>query len=164
VVIAVVLIAVVPAVADVVGLGALGRLLTEVVRWALLVAAVLMALALLYRIAPNRDAPRLQWASIGSIVATAIWIFASLAFSLYVDNFGNYGKTYGSLAGVVVLMLWLYVSAFIVLLGAEINGEAERQTAKDTVRGGLVPVQGRNAIKADSTAGGAGGRVAGRRR
>jgi membrane protein len=164
VVIAVVLIAVVPAVADVVGLGALGRLLTEVVRWALLVAAVLMALALLYRIAPNRDAPRLQWASIGSIVATAIWIFASLAFSLYVDNFGNYGKTYGSLAGVVVLMLWLYVSAFIVLLGAEINGEAERQTAKDRVRGGLVPVQGRNAIKADSTAGGAGGRVAGRRR
>jgi len=130
VVLAVVLVAVVPAVADAVGLGALSRLLAEVLRWVLLVGAVLVALGLLYRIAPDRDAPKFRWLSIGSVVATAIWVLASLAFSLYVDNFASYGKTYGSLAGVVVLLLWLYVSAFIVLLGAEINAEAE-QTAKD---------------------------------
>jgi membrane protein len=152
-VVAVVLVAVVPAVADAVGLGALGRLLTELLRWVLLIGAVLVALALLYRLAPARDAPRFQWVSIGSIVATVIWVVASLAFSLYVDNFGSYGKTYGSLAGVVVLLLWLYVSAFIVLLGAEINAEAEQQTERDTTRGEPQPMGERGAVKADSSAG-----------
>jgi membrane protein len=150
-IVAVVLIAVVPAVADAIGLGALGRLLAEVLRWALLIAAVLVALALLYRIAPDRDAPQFKWVSIGSIVATAIWIVASLAFSLYVDNFGNYAKTYGSLAGVVILLLWLYVTSFIVLFGAEINAEAEQQTVKDTTRGEPKPLGERGAVKADST-------------
>jgi membrane protein len=150
-IVAVVLIAIVPAVADAIGLGALGRLLAEVLRWALLIAAVLVALALLYRIAPDRDAPQFKWVSIGSIVATAIWIVASLAFSLYVDNFGNYAKTYGSLAGVVILLLWLYVTSFIVLFGAEINAEAEQQTVKDTTRGEPKPLGERGAVKADST-------------
>jgi membrane protein len=131
-IVAVVLIAVVPAVADA-------------------IAAVLVALALLYRIAPDRDAPQFKWVSIGSIVATAIWIVASLAFSLYVDNFGNYAKTYGSLAGVVILLLWLYVTSFIVLFGAEINAEAEQQTVKDTTRGEPKPLGERGAVKADST-------------
>jgi membrane protein len=150
-IVAVVLIAVVPVVADVIGLGAFGRLLAEVLRWGLLIAAVLVALAILYRMAPDRDAPQFKWVSIGSIVATAIWIVASLAFSLYVDNFGNYAKTYGSLAGVVVLLLWLYVTSFIILLGAEINAEAEQQTIKDTTRGEPQPLGERGAVKADST-------------
>jgi membrane protein len=150
-IVAVVLVAVVPAVADAIGLGALGRLLAEVLRWALLIGAVLVALALLYRLAPDRDAPQFKWVSVGSVVATVIWIVASLAFSLYVDNFGSYGKTYGSLAGVVVLLLWLYVTAFIVLLGAEVNAEAEQQTVKDTTRGEPKPLGERGAVKADST-------------
>jgi membrane protein len=110
-----------------------------------------LALALLYRLAPDRDAPQFKWVSVGSVVATVIWIVASLAFSLYVDNFGSYGKTYGSLAGVVVLLLWLYVTAFIVLLGAEANAEAEQQTVKDTTRGEPKPLGERGAVKADST-------------
>jgi membrane protein len=150
-IVAVVLVAVMPAVADAIGLGALGRLLAEVLRWALLIGAVLVALALLYRLAPGRDAPQFKWVSVGSVVATVIWIVASLAFSLYVDNFGSYGKTYGSLAGVVVLLLWLYVTAFIVLLGAEVNAEAEQQTVKDTTRGVPEPLGERGAVKADST-------------
>jgi membrane protein len=156
VLIAVTLVAVVPAVADAVGLGALGRLGAEAARWILLVVAVMAALAILYRIAPDRDAPKFRWVSIGSIVATVLWIVASVALSLYVDNFGSYGKTYGSLAGVVVLLLWLYVSAFIVLLGAEINAEAEQQTAKDTTRGPEKPMGQRRAVKADSPPGGEG--------
>jgi membrane protein len=153
IVIAVVLVVVVPAVADAVGLGAFVRLGAEAIRWLLLIGAVLVALAVLYRVAPDRDAPKFRWVSVGSIVATVIWVVASLALSLYVDNFGSYAKTYGSLAGVVVLLLWLYVSAFIVLLGAEINAEAEQQTAKDTTRGEEKPMGERGAVKADSAPG-----------
>jgi membrane protein len=156
VLIAVTLVAVVPAVADTVGLGALGRIGAEAARWVLLVVAVMVALAILYRIAPDRDAPKFRWVSVGSVVATVLWIVASVALSLYVDNFGSYGKTYGTLAGVVVLLLWLYVSAFIVLLGAEINAEAEQQTAKDTTRGPEKPMGRRGAVKADSPPGGEG--------
>jgi membrane protein len=83
-------------------------------------------------------------------VATLIWIVASVGFSLYVDNFGSYSKTYGALAGVAVLMLWLWLTAFIVLLGAEINAEAEQQTVKDTTVGPERPLGDRDAVKADS--------------
>ena len=153
VIVSVVLVAVVPAVASVIGLGVVGRILTELVRWVLLVAAVMVALAIVYRVAPSRDAPKFQWVSVGAVVATVIWIVASIGFSLYVDNFGSYGKTYGSLAGVVVLLLWMYITAFIVLLGAEINAEAEQQTAQDTTVGEPQPLGERGAVVADSLPG-----------
>jgi membrane protein len=150
---AVVLVAVLPVVADAVGLGTAGRILAEAVRWILLVAAVMGALTVIYRVAPDRDAPRIRWTSVGVVTATVVWIVSSVAFSLYVDNFGRYGRTYGSLAGVVVLLLWLYVTAFIVLLGAEINAEAEQQTVRDTTRGEPQPLGQRRAVKADSLPG-----------
>jgi membrane protein len=78
------------------------------------------------------------------------WLIASIGFSVYVETFGNYAKTYGSLAAVVVLMLWLWLTAYAVLLGAEINAEAEQQTARDTTRGEPRPLGERNAVKADS--------------
>ena len=107
--------------------------------------AVAVALAVLYRIAPDRDAPKMHWVSVGAAVSTVVWLVASLGFSLYVDNFGSYGKTYGALAGVVVLMLWLWISAYVVLLGAEINAEAEQQTVTDTTVGSDAPLGERGA-------------------
>jgi membrane protein len=88
--------------------------------------------------------------SIGAGVATVLWLIASLGFSLYVNNFGSYGKTYGALAGVIVLLLWLFITVYVVLLGAEINAEAEQQTARDTTTGSEQPLGKRGAVKADA--------------
>ncbi len=150
--VAVALVAVLPVVSDAVGLGGVGRVLIGVGRWVGLVLAVVVALAVVYRVGPDRDAPRFQWVSTGALVATVLWVIASVGFSVYVSNFGSYAKTYGALAGVVVLMLWLFVSAFIVLLGAEINAEAEQQTARDSTTGEPRPMGQRRAVKADTLA------------
>ena len=146
------LVAVVPPVLDALQLGLVGRIIAQVVRWGLLVALVVTALAVVYRVAPDRDAPRFRWVSTGALVAAALWILGSVLFSLYVNNFGSYNKTYGALAGVVVLMLWLYLTSYIVLLGAEINAESERQTRRDTTKGESVPMGERGAEAADQLA------------
>lgn len=152
-VVAVSLVAVAPAVLDnVVDAGPV-RWGLEVVRWVGLVAAMSFALAVLYRVAPDRDDPRFSWVSVGAVVATVTWLVASLGFSIYVDNFGSYNKTYGALAGVVVLLLWLWLTMYVVLLGAEINAEAEQQTAADTTVGPEEPLGERGAVKADSLPG-----------
>jgi membrane protein len=143
------LIAVVPAVLDALPLGIFGTILAQVVRWGLLLGVVAGSLAVLYRVAPDRDAPKLRWVSLGSVVVTVIWAVVSLLFSIYVDNFGSYDKTYGAIAGVIVLMLWLYLTCFLVLLGAEINSEAEHQTAEDTTEGEPAPMGQRDATMAD---------------
>ena len=114
-----------PAVID--GLPTPVRLLAEVVRWALLVVLVMVALAVVYRVAPDRPGPRLRLVSLGSAVATVVWIVGSVIFAVYVDDFSSYGQTYGALASVVVVMLWLYLTVYIVLMGAEVNVEAERR-------------------------------------
>ncbi len=146
------LVAVVPVVLDALPLGTLGTVLAQVLRWVLLVVLVVVALAVTYRVAPDRDLPRFAWVSTGSLVATVLWIIGSIAFSLYVNNFGSYNKTYGAIAGVVVLMLWLYLTSYIVLLGAEINAESERQTRADTTRGASAPMGERGAAAADELA------------
>jgi membrane protein len=146
------LVAVVPAVLGALPLGPLGTVLAQVVRWVLLVAVVVVALAVVYRLAPDRDAPRFTWVGTGSLVATVLWIVGSVLFSLYVNNFGSYNKTYGTIAGVVVLMLWLYLTSYIVLLGAEINAESERQTREDTTKGKAAPMGERRAAAADELA------------
>jgi membrane protein len=144
------LVAVVPAVLDALPLGIVGTVLAQVLRWALLLGVFAGSLAVLYRVAPDRDAPRLSWVSLGSIVVTVVWALVSLGFSFYVGNFGSYDKTYGAIAGVIVLMLWLYLTCYLVLLGAEINAEAEHQTAQDTTEGDPVPMGERNATVADT--------------
>lgn len=150
VVVAVTLIAVAPAVLDALVPEGIVRTALDAARWVGLVIAVAIALAVLYRFAPDRDSPRFSWTSLGAVVATVIWILASLGFSIYVDNFGSYGKTYGALAGVAILMLWLWITAFIILLGAEINAEAEQQTVQDTTVGEAMPLGERRAVKADN--------------
>lgn len=103
----------------------------QILFWAGAAVAVGFALAALYRFAPNRpDAPWV-WISPGSAAATLVWLIASLGFGLYVSQFGNYNATYGSLGGVVVFLTWLYLSAYIVLMGGELNSELERQQATE---------------------------------
>jgi membrane protein len=144
------LVAVVPVVLDALPLGVVGTVLAQVLRWLLLLGVFAGSLAVLYRVAPDRDAPRLSWVSLGAVVVTLIWALVSLGFSFYVGNFGSYDKTYGAIAGVIVLMLWLYLTCYLVLLGAEINSEAEHQTAHDTTEGEPVPMGQRNATMADT--------------
>jgi membrane protein len=144
------LVAVVPIVLDALPLGIVGTILAQVVRWGLLLAVFAGALAVLYRVAPDRDDPKLRWVSLGSVAVTVVWALVSLGFSFYVDNFGSYDKTYGAIAGVIVLMLWLYLTCYLVLLGAEINSEAEHQTAQDTTSGEPQPMGERDAKMADT--------------
>lgn len=146
------LVAAVPVVFDAVGLGTAGRVIGEIVRWVLLIGLFALVLALLYRIAPDRSPARWRWVSPGAIVATGLWIIGSVLFSLYVNFFGSYNETYGALAGVIVLMLWLYLTSYVVLLGAEINSESERQTASDTTTGTPLPQGRRGAFSADTQA------------
>jgi membrane protein len=123
-----------------------------VLRWVLLAVLLIVGLAVLYRHAPDRDQPRWTWVSWGSAVATVLWVLASVGFSIYVNAFGNYNKTYGALAGVIILMFWLYLTAVIVLVGAELNTEMELQTAKDTTAGPTRPMGERDAHAADHVA------------
>jgi membrane protein len=123
-----------------------------VLRFVLLAALLVVGLAVLYRYAPDRDQPRWTWVSWGSGIATLLWVLASIGFSIYANAFGNYNKTYGALAGVIILMFWLFLSAFVVLLGAELNTEMELQTAKDTTSGPERPMGERQAHAADHVA------------
>jgi membrane protein len=123
-----------------------------ILRFVLLAVLLMAGLAALYRYAPDRDKPKWGWASPGSGVATVLWVLASVGFSVYVNAFGNYNKTYGALAGIIILMFWLYLTAFVVLVGAELNAEMELQTAKDTTAGPEQPLGERDAHAADHVA------------
>jgi membrane protein len=126
VVVAVFVVVAVPALVGLFDLGGFSRIAVNVLRWPLLLGVMLLGLAVLYRFAPSREGPAWKWVTPGSLLATALWLAASLAFSLYVANFGSYDKTFGSLAAVAILLMWLYVGLYVVLLGAEFNATAER--------------------------------------
>jgi len=151
------LIAVVPVVLQVVPLGPLGTVLAQVLRWALLLALIIVGLAVLYRVAPDRNPPKFRWVSVGSVLAALLWLLGSVGFSLYINYFGNYNKTYGALAGVIVLLLWFFLTSYIVLLGAEINAQSEYQTERDTTIGQPRPMGQRDAVVADGMPGYRGG-------
>ena len=102
--------------------------------WSLTIAAVVVLFSVFYYLGPNRDSPRWQWVSVGGVCGAALWIAVSLAFGFYVSNYSNYSKTYGSLAGVIVLILWLYLSSLAVLIGGELNSELERQAKRRSIR------------------------------
>ena len=145
-----VILAVLPAVLADSGLGTAGRMIAGVLRWVVLLVGMLLALAVLYRFGPDRDCPKLSWVSPGALLATLMWLAGSALFAFYTANFGKYNETYGSLGAVIVVMLWLYISALAVILGAELNAELERQTVKDTTSGSPKPMGQRGARAADT--------------
>ena len=116
-------------------LGSFGETAVAVLRWPVLAMLVVLALAALYRYAPDRAVPKWRWVTPGAVLATVLWLVGSIAFSIYVRNFGTYNETYGALGAVVVLLLWLLLSAYAIVLGAEFDAETERQPKRDSTRG-----------------------------
>lgn len=151
VIIALTLIAAVPAVLAFLDFDpGLAQSLLLMLRWVLMAALMAVGLAFLYRYAPSRRPAKLQWLSPGAIAATLLWLAASIGFSLYVRHFGTYDKTFGSLGAVVILLMWFYISAYVVCLGAELNAELERQTHRDSTIGPEKPIGERGAFVADN--------------
>ena len=147
------LVAVLPGVLGSLGLGSVVQILIQVGKWVALVLLFMAACAVVYKFGADRDQPETKWATPGAIVATLLWILGSVAFTLYVNNFGSFGETYGSFAGIIVLMLWLMLTSFCILFGAEINAELERQTTQDTTTGEDQPMGERGAQPADTKPG-----------
>ncbi|PVA08195.1 YihY/virulence factor BrkB family protein [Thalassorhabdomicrobium marinisediminis] len=141
---------VVPAVLSLLNAGWLAELIGTITVWAGLILLTLFGLAVLYRYAPSRDKPEFKWVSPGALAACFLWIVGSAGFAFYVGNFGSYNESFGSLAGIVVLLMWFWISAFIILLGAELNAELEAQTTYDTTVGPTQPMGERDAEKADN--------------
>ena len=125
-------------VAEAIGFGATFQTLWNVAQWPVLAAFVLLAFALIYYFAPAAE-QRWRWISPGSLVAFAFWLLFSLAFSYYVGNFGSYNQTYGTLAGIVILMLYFYYSSVIVLVGAEMNQVIEEHLPEGKNKGEKTP-------------------------
>jgi membrane protein len=123
---ALLLIAGVPAAAAALPMPEFWRQLLPLARWPMLAALALLGLGTLYRVAPNRDPPEWDFLRAGTIAASLLWLIGSAAFSFYVAHFGSYDRTYGSLGAVAILLVWLYASAYVVLAGAELNGELSR--------------------------------------
>ena len=115
-----------------IGVGSTGLTVWAIAKWPVLVALVAIMITALYWAAPNVRAPRLRWLSPGSLLAVAVWLLASGGFALYVANFGSYNKTYGALAGVVVFLVWLWLSNLAILLGLEFDAELARERALES--------------------------------
>lgn len=113
-------------------LGTFTTLALSFARWVIAVGVLLVGLAIVYRYGPNRTCVRMRWLTPGSLLVLVLWAGASIAFSFYLSNFGNYNEVYGSIGAVIALLMWLYISAFLVLLGAGLNVELE-------ARAGLGP-------------------------
>ena len=124
------------------------------VRWLVLAAILFFVLAIIYKIAPFRSNPKFIWIVPGALLATLLWIGGSMLFALYIKYFGNFDRTYGSFAAVIILMLWFFLSGFIIIMGAEVNSEIEHQTYVDTTVGPEKPMGERGAYHADNTTGG----------
>jgi membrane protein len=149
---ALLLVAVIPAALGLLPVGDFGKELVSAVRWPVLLLLFAGGLAVIYRYAPSRNEPRWSWVSWGAAAATLVWIVGSALFSVYVGRFATYNKTYGSLGAVVVLLMWLWISAYAVLLGAELNAEMEHQTIRDTTDRPKKPMGKRGAYVADTVA------------
>ena len=129
-----------PLALDHLGLAPESQLIVSLARWPLLTVILLAMLGVLYRFGPSRRPMRWQWLSVGTLAASLLWVAGSSLLSWYLSNFGNYNATYGSLGAAIGLMMWMWMSAIIVLCGAELNSEIEHQTARDTTVGRPRPL------------------------
>jgi membrane protein len=119
-------------------------------RWPMMLVLMIFGLAVLYRYGPSRRSAQWRWISVGSIFAALAWLAVSSLFSWYLGNFANYNATYGALGAVIGLMMWMWFSTIVVLVGAELNSEIEHQTAQDTTVGPAKPLGSRGAVMADT--------------
>ncbi len=134
------------------GFGGVGQWVIAIVKWPILLGLITLLFACLYRFGPSRDAPQWLWVMPGSIFAAIVWLVASILFSWYAANFGGFNKTYGSLGAIIGFMIWMWISAIVVLLGGMLNAEVEYQTEKDTTVGSPQPMGSRGAYVADRSA------------
>lgn len=141
---------IVPVVLNYLWLSNAADLLVRLARWPAMFVGLAFALACIYRFGPSRAAPRWRWITWGSTAATVVWLAASALFSWYAANFGQFNETYGSLGGAIGFMTWLWISAIVLLLGAELDAEMEHQTAIDTTTGKPKPMGARGARVADT--------------
>jgi len=139
-----------PLALDHLGLAPESQIIVSLARWPLLLVILVTALGLLYRFGPSRRPARWEWLSVGTLAAALLWIVGSSLLSWYLSNFANYNATYGSLGAAIGLMMWMWMSAIIVLCGAELNSEIEHQTALDTTVGRAKPPGRRGAVMADT--------------
>ncbi len=142
------------AIGDAVGLGDLATTIWRIAKWPVMLGLVVVMVAVLYYATPNVRQPKFRWVSLGAAVAILVWVLASVAFGFYVSHFGSYNKTYGSLAGIIVFLLWLWITNLALLLGAEVDAELERARqlqsgieAEETLQ--LPPRDTRNSDKAE---------------
>lgn len=143
-------IVVIPVALKYVGLSDFADLLLRIARWPAMFVAVSLALAVIYRYGPSRQTPRWRWVTWGSALAALLWIAASGLFSWYAASFGKFNETYGSLGAVIGFMMWLWISAIVILIGAELDAEMEHQTVRDTTTGAPKPMGVRGAKMADT--------------
>jgi membrane protein len=139
----------VPVIMAFVDMGAIAAMVVNATLWIGLIALTIFGLSVLYRFAPARETPEWKWASVGAVVGCLLWIVASAGFAFYVSNFGSYNESFGTLAGFVVLLMWFWISAYIILMGAELNAEIEAQARADTSGGDDTAVGTRDTEKAD---------------
>jgi membrane protein len=149
-IVAIALVVALPVALQFFGLGEALKWLVAIAVWPVLLVAMLVGLAIVYRFGPSRAKPRWRWVSWGAVAATLLWIVGSVLFSVYVTQFGSYNETYGSVGAIVILLMWFLLSSYAVLIGAELNAEMERQTRQDTTAGREKPMGGRGAYAADT--------------
>lgn len=148
-IVALALVAAIPIITRLSPIPGTGEQLALLLRWPALTGLAVLAFALLYRFTIDRRAARFRWIWPGALLASLLWLGACLLFSIYVENFGQFEASFGSLAAAVVLLFWLYISALIFVLGAALNAEIELQTSRDTTVGPSRPMGDRGAYVAD---------------
>jgi membrane protein len=149
VIVAITGVVVLPLVLQFVGLAPPTERLVAILRWPILLVTIVMGLACIYRYGPSRRDARWRWVTWGSVLGALLWMAASMLFSWYVATFDSYNRTYGALGATAGFMVWLWLSAVIVLLGGELNAQTEHQTARDTTEGSSKPLGSRGAMMAD---------------
>ncbi|MBP0437288.1 YihY/virulence factor BrkB family protein [Tianweitania sediminis] len=146
----IVMVGVVPAMFTLFGIDSWTGMIVKIARWPLILLFVGLGITLIYRFGPDREPAKLPWLTWGAAVASVVWLVTSILFSWYLENFADYNATYGTLGAAVGFMMWTWISSIILIIGAEINGEMEHQTAVDTTTGPDKPIGERGAVMADT--------------